>query len=812
MNKKISLIEAALNLTKGCQYNVFPTHIVTNGLCSCGKSGCKGKHPKTPNGHLDASCDEEQLKEWFNNENTGIGIPTGRKSGFFVIDIDFKHKAGKSSWEALQNDFQLSEWDTVSQKTPSGGLHLFFQYPEISDTQKVKTQTDLPGYPGIDIRGDGGYVLVAPSKGYQWENSSLQEGKFDVAPQALLERLLANTSNNIYITPKEPTIRLEGGRKLPSIEVDNIKAALEYIDCETYSNWWETGAQLHSTNDKRAFEWWDEWSKKTKISNQYNYKACLDTWNKYKTNKPNAQTIQTLYKRAHDAGWQGVNEPIEFIDDMSLPNDGLSHASELVPLKSHLPSVMPFDSKLLPIAFEKFVDDVARRMQAPPDFIAVGLMVSLSAIVGRRFVITPKQIDTSWEVTPNLWGMVIGRPSVKKTPTLKEALKPFEKLELQAKKTYQRELEDYKADEMLSGIKSRQAQKEAEKAVKEGNEAEASKLLKESHATPSRPTMKRLHVNNVTVEKLGELLQENPNGLLTFRDELSGWLKDLSKEEKTSDRAFYLEGWNGNSGFTFDRIGRGTTRIDTVTLSVLGGIQPGKIRPFIKDAISGGVSDDGLLQRFQLMVYPDIPHKWEYIDEPYSQTARESVFNVFSTIDGWDVMDNPYYVRFSTKAQDTFVDWLTQLEHKIRDDLHPAIENHLSKYRSLIPSLALLIHIADNLKTPTDDISLQSLEKAIRWGEYLESHAQRVYSMGADSTITNAKLIVKRFDKLGDIFSKREIQRKGWVGLTTNEAIQEALDLLVDYGYLREVKITTNGRLSSRYCVNPLCNGKFADK
>jgi len=77
-------------------------------------------------------------------------------------------------------------------------------------------------------------------------------------------------------------------------------------------------------------------------------------------------------------------------------------------------------------------------------------------------------------------------------------------------------------------------------------------------------------VNDTTVEKLGELLNHHPNGLLLFRDELSGWFHTMDRPGHENDRAFYCEAWNGTSAYTYDRIGRGTVHIRAACLSVLG--------------------------------------------------------------------------------------------------------------------------------------------------------------------------------------------------------------------------------------------------
>ena len=81
------------------------------------------------------------------------------------------------------------------------------------------------------------------------------------------------------------------------------------------------------------------------------------------------------------------------------------------PLPDDLPAVMPFDDELLPSTFRPWIKDIAERLQCPPDFPAVAAMIPLGVIVGRKVGIRPKRQD-DWLVVPNLWGAVIGRPSV----------------------------------------------------------------------------------------------------------------------------------------------------------------------------------------------------------------------------------------------------------------------------------------------------------------------------------------------------------------------------------------------------------------
>jgi hypothetical protein len=142
------------------------------------------------------------------------------------------------------------------------------------------------------------------------------------------------------------------------------------------------------------------------------------------------------------------------------------------------------------------------------------------------------------------------------------------------------------------------------------------------------PVAKRYLVNDATVEKLGELLNHNPNGLLLFRDEVSGFLHTMDRPGHENDRAFYCEAWNGTGAYTYDRIGRGTLHIRAACISVLGGNQPGPLERYLRN-VFGGRGDDGLIQRFQLAVWPDVAGRWQNVDRWPDAAARGRAIEVF---------------------------------------------------------------------------------------------------------------------------------------------------------------------------------------
>ena len=488
-------------------------------------------------------------------------------------------------------------------------------------------------------------------------------------------------------------------------------------------------------------------------------------------------------------------------------------------LPNALPPVDAFDAELLPVALRGWVMDIAHRMQCPADFPAVAALVALSSLIGARAVIQPKARD-DWQVVPNLWGAIVGRPGVKKSPALGEALKPLNRLQADEFELWKAAHAAWELDCKVAAMQGDGNEKKAKGLA--AKDPAAARALLEPVDTPAEPTARRFIVNDATVEKLGELMQQNPWGTLSYRDELYGLLTGLDKQGQEGSRAFYLQSYDGNQGYTFDRIMRGTVHIPRVCLAMIGGIQPGRIQEYVRGAVSGGSADDGLLQRFGLAVWPDVDGDFIHVDQWPDTPAKQTAWAVFERLAALQPASDaePVIWRFDEAAQALFVEWLVPFETEIRgDDLHPAMVSHLSKYRKLIPALALVFALID---TPDSGgvIHITELARALDWGDYLRSHARRLYAAAVIPETTDAVTLLakikagKLVDRDGVIlesFTPRLVALKHWAGLTTPDAVRKAADVLADYDWLRRDVVqggATGGRPSDRYAINPaLLNG-----
>lgn len=273
---------------------LFPVQGFVNGLCTCGHKDCTspGKHPATPDGFKSATKDPETLgRLWAGRKGLNVGVATGAPSGVFVVDIDSKE--GEDALVALG-----AIPSTLTVKTGKG-RHLYFKYPD----EEIITKRGI--LPGVDIRGDGGYVCGVGTHHYsgavyQWVNP-LEE--IAQAPQFILDISLKRLQSKhvpIPLNIKKGSLTLgsfiEGWTKEKAYEL------LSYIDPDCgYDEWIKVGMGLH--NQGFGFELWDEWSKS---GTKYTPHSMMAHWKSFKSG--GAVTFGTVVAYAKDGGWKPTNK------------------------------------------------------------------------------------------------------------------------------------------------------------------------------------------------------------------------------------------------------------------------------------------------------------------------------------------------------------------------------------------------------------------------------------------------------------------------------------------------------------------------
>ncbi len=191
------ILSAALDLARA-GIKVFPVYGVSGSSCTCGKPNCSspGKHPIPSNGFKAATTEVETIKAWWaDHPDANIGLPTGSENGIFVFDIDPKN-GGDTSLSSLESEHGPLP-ATLKVKTGSGGQHFYFLYPKGG----ARNSAGKLGS-GIDVRGDGGYVVAPPSMHvagdrYSWDGfDAMSRDALVAAPDWLLELTHASDSRS----------------------------------------------------------------------------------------------------------------------------------------------------------------------------------------------------------------------------------------------------------------------------------------------------------------------------------------------------------------------------------------------------------------------------------------------------------------------------------------------------------------------------------------------------------------------------------------------------------------------------------------
>ncbi len=475
--------------------------------------------------------------------------------------------------------------------------------------------------------------------------------------------------------------------------------------------------------------------------------------------------------------------------------------SDPMPLKADLRDVPKFDLAMLPDAFKDFVQDNAERMGQPLDFFGVPLMIVAAAALGSGWAICPKARDEGWKESAVLWGGIVAPPGSKKTACLNMALGPIHDIEDQLRAQHAQDMAQYAQDKAAFDAQ--------QKHIKSGKGLASIKSL---IPEPVKPQAARALLQDITYQKLAEVMSYSPNGVLAVADEMAGMIASWGTKGQEAARGFFLTAWNGNEPYVVDRVERGTQRIPRAYLCMMGGFQPGVLASYVQQTMAGGSGDDGLVQRFQMLIYPDFPKDLAEVDRAADQAAadrmRDAVLRLRRLTPsnvGAQIEQNGGrgYLHFADDAQVPYDMVRKTIEVAARSGKKSApISSHLAKMPGTIAKLALLIHLIDGGSGP---VSEDATARAFRWGQYLFAHAKRIYGMSGTAHVNAAKHLLDKVQegKLGRQFTTREVKGKGWSGLTTHDAVGGALDLLVQTNWLRVHMQETGGRPKEVYTVHP---------
>jgi Protein of unknown function (DUF3987)/CHC2 zinc finger len=487
-----------------------------------------------------------------------------------------------------------------------------------------------------------------------------------------------------------------------------------------------------------------------------------------------------------------------------------------------------FDAtEMLPESLRYHLEYVAADMQCPLDAVAAAAIAALSAVIGAKLGLKPKQ-NSEWVEWPNVWYLLVAPAGDKKTAIIRCALRVVYILD--------RELQD----ENLEAAGRRQAdlfilgedKQQLEMTIRDvrRKNGDINELREQLASVNARMVElegvgdRCLILQDVTPERAKALLIANPNGLLQFCDEFGGWWRTLDKGTHSDARSMYLECWGGGH-IKVQRV-KGSLSGWSI-LSFVSSTQPDWLKSVVKKVTGGTEENDGMLARFGLMINHDRSidvFRWH--DMPANPAAKEIFDMLFRAM--WELKTKDItgdaeqkLLRFSPEAQDFFARWLVDHENLHRDSKdNPALTSHLAKQSRLFCSLALIFHLVllfDGEALYSEDyanlseVSIHAVRLAADWCRYIALHVRKTYDPKNgywDPAVRSFAALV-RSGKIRDGMTRSDVLGQRNQHLKTAKDLDRAISELSGLRLLQEIEEHSADRQRPRRLIrlNPLPYG-----
>lgn len=385
-----------------------------------------------------------------------------------------------------------------------------------------------------------------------------------------------------------------------------------------------------------------------------------------------------------------------------------------------------FPLDVFPQRVIEFVSEIPKDTRAAVDYAAMAALGAASIGIGatHRGV-----IKGHWSEQPNLWIGLVGESSEKKSPSARWAFGPV--------------WEEH--DRRIAKLEERDDARE-----RRNKRAKAEKREEENEPkTPFLNDEGDVLVTDSTVEGLAKLFARQHRGVLSFSDELSGWLAGMNqyKGGKGNDRQAYILMYDGKQGNRV--LSKGKTRVKRCFLSIFGGIQPELLPDILGER-------DGLDARF-LFTFPER----RTASEEDFVTVNEEIADYWALImerlfanqlvekkrDNGDVYHAPRLLHMDADAQAewrAYTRWGAEIQNA--EDINPKLREWMGKHEGFGMRLAVVLRMLSEAAgdfRPANTITGTDVHNAATLMRYCHSMTMRVLSSSiADPRLDGARRVL----------------------------------------------------------------------
>jgi hypothetical protein len=754
---------------------------------------------------------ETEIRQWFKQvPNANVGLALGD-----IVRIDVDGEAGEALLRELCDEMPV----TVEFTSPSGGRGLLFRVPpgaKIKTTTKRKPEA-IGKHQELRFQARGAQTVVPPSRlaNCEWRWSpgrGINEVEIAFLPSRLIDLMAPANSQ-----PKAPSVknassqigRSAYGRAALKNECAKLAAT---PDGGRNDQLFKSSAALFSmvaggelTADEVEANLLNACEANGLLrDDEAGVRKTIESGRKAGFQNPRTAPPQINGKPFHEADDENETPtdpdntipdhildeappPQDYVDSaQTSPHDGASFAAP-IPVGT-IPVAPTFPTEVFPKSIECLVDEITWAMNCPPDFAGIPILtLSGGAIGNSRHV----RITESHTQPPLLFSGIVSPPGTAKSPPLKLLREPFDAIQDAWINRYRLDCANWHDDD-------------------------------EGRRGP-RPTLTRCIVCNITTERLGHLLTENPRGFVMVQDELMSLVNGLNqyKQGRGNDRQFFLAAWSQES-INIDRQGdRDRDGIPLFVrnpfLAIHGNLQDDILCKLRGETHRGTPArDDGWQDRFLLAyptVLPDVGEQWRCVSDDAIagwRTTVESLLKLKMVPEKHG--HRPFFVLLRKCAREA---WQTFTSDHAAERNAPDFPRYLvgpwSKLKAYCTRLALIVHQLRLVhgETNEQEIDATSMSRAVKLINYFKGHAVKVHAlMDADPYMADARKVLKWIlSNHRERFTKRDVHVSHRATFRTADEIDPVLGILERHFIIIPVgerERTGPGRKGSpEYIVNP---------
>jgi len=458
---------------------------------------------------------------------------------------------------------------------------------------------------------------------------------------------------------------------------------------------------------------------------------------------------------------------------------------ELAPAPVVCETFHPFPTEALPEPIRCFVRCVAAATSTDPSYAVLAAVVTIAGCVGNRAAVIVRR---GWSEPAVLWGALVGRPGSIKSQVIKLVTRPLVEL-------YKRERATFT-----------DAQAEYERACEHHavqlaawKHAQRNGPLTDPPVAPQPPREKRVLVSDLTVEKLGALLQDNPLGLLVCRDELAGWIGSFDRYAaggKGSDQPHYMSMYDAAPLIVDRKCAGGSVFVERAAVSVLGGIQP----RVLERVFGMAEREAGLLGRVLLVFPPDQPSPWTDAELPDDVAGNwRELLAALLAIDAATDDDGdprPRLIPLAAEARAAYIGWHNRHVRELAEIGDDDLRACFAKLKGTCLRLALVFACADMAGGAGRLVAISAIttRQAIIVTEWFKGEARRAYGVLAESDdARERRRLVELIQRKGGVVTVRDLMRGSRLFTTAADA-EAVLTELVNAGLGRWVHNDHDGQ------------------